>query len=208
MTTLLLYAVLVGSALGTSYLEDNLNLFARCKREYNAQSTCKKLKLPWLGNRSFQSFLCEFDGTGDLTVLLTGNSYSSFFYQSLVDAGKHKFKKLILAAAPTCLIHKKTLYAEYCRDVADNLPRTLADVKPDIVIINQRYWSLQQFRNPPTDLQNDPLVDALREDWAMISNYTKKIIIIEPASGLPRTTDLLKPIRSNAPHLSAYAMPL
>uniref|UniRef100_A0A7E4VQA9 Acyl_transf_3 domain-containing protein n=1 Tax=Panagrellus redivivus TaxID=6233 RepID=A0A7E4VQA9_PANRE len=191
-----------------NYLKTNENLFARCRREYKAQESCKKAKLPWLTNRTFSSFICEYEGTGSLTVLLTGNSYSSFFYQSLIDGGKHKFKKLILAVAPTCVIHKKTPYADYCKDVADNLPLTLGDVKPDIVIINQRYFGIPVFKKPPTDPKNDPLVAAMREDWAMISNYTKKIIIVEPPSGLREKTDLLKPIRLNAPDLSVYARPL
>uniref|UniRef100_A0A7E4VAL5 Acyl_transf_3 domain-containing protein n=1 Tax=Panagrellus redivivus TaxID=6233 RepID=A0A7E4VAL5_PANRE len=188
-----------------NYVEKNEKLFAQCKKDYAARDTCKMPKFPWLGNRRFVNHLCESDGTGSLTVLLTGNSYASFFYKSLVDAGKHKFKKLIVAAAAGCLIHKKGPYGKDCTDIQDNLPRILADVKPDIVIINQRMWPL---RNPPTDPQNDPMVDVMREDWAMISNYTKKIIIIEPTLGLSETTDLLQPIRLNATDLSVYARPL
>uniref|UniRef100_A0A7E4W0D8 Acyl_transf_3 domain-containing protein n=2 Tax=Panagrellus redivivus TaxID=6233 RepID=A0A7E4W0D8_PANRE len=198
-----------------NYLEKNGNLLAQCKEKYDAQHSCKKSNLPWLGNRQFEGFLCEFEGTGSLTVLWTGNSFASFFYPSLVEAGKHKFKKLILTAAPGCMVHPKIPYDHGgCTDVTDNLPRTLADVKPDIVIVNQRYWSTRDFKNPPTDPQNDPVVDAMREDWAMISNYTKKIIIVEPSAGLDTTPsevatrDLLKPFRLNATDFSAYAKPL
>uniref|UniRef100_A0A7E4ZXK3 SGNH domain-containing protein n=1 Tax=Panagrellus redivivus TaxID=6233 RepID=A0A7E4ZXK3_PANRE len=193
-----------------NYLDVNENLFTQCKNEIENQKQCKNPNLPWLAKRKhFVRFMCQYDGTGSLTVLLTGNSYSMRLYQSLVNSGKHKFKKLIVATSHTCVIHPKlTDVKDYCKDVADNLPQTLADVKPDIVIIDQRMWETKAFRTPLIDAKNDSAVAAMREDWAMISNYTKKIIIIEPAGGLPSKQDLLKPIRLNEADLSVYAVPL
>uniref|UniRef100_A0A7E4VSW1 SGNH domain-containing protein n=1 Tax=Panagrellus redivivus TaxID=6233 RepID=A0A7E4VSW1_PANRE len=189
-----------------NYLDVNENLFTQCKNEIESQFKCKNPNLPYLAKRKpFHSFLCQYDGTGSLTVLLTGNSYAMRMYQSLVNSGKHKFKKLIVATANTCVLHKKL---SNCEDVGGNLHRTLADVKPDVVIINQRYWEIAAFKKPLTDAKNDKAVAAMREDWAMISNYTKKIIIIEPAGGLPKKVDLLKPIRLNEADLSVYAVPL
>uniref|UniRef100_A0A7E4W306 Acyltransferase n=1 Tax=Panagrellus redivivus TaxID=6233 RepID=A0A7E4W306_PANRE len=194
-----------------NYLTLNENLFAQCKQEFKAQQNCKQPNMLWLKseNRKFVQFMCEYNGTGSLTVLMAGNSYAMYMAQSLADAGKHKFKKLIVATASTCVIHKNMTHDKrFCRDVADNLHRTLAEVKPDIVIINERLWGTKILKTPPIDPQNDPLVNAMREDWAMISNYTKKLIIVEPAGGLLDSQDLLKPIRLNAPDLSLYARPL
>uniref|UniRef100_A0A7E4W8B3 Acyl_transf_3 domain-containing protein n=1 Tax=Panagrellus redivivus TaxID=6233 RepID=A0A7E4W8B3_PANRE len=166
--------------------------------------------LVYIGDISYSVYLVHWPlGTGNLTVLLTGNSYAMRIYQSLLDFGKHKIKKLFVTSTNTCVIHKKLADDKtYCRDVAEKLKLTLAEIIPDIVIVNQRMFETTAFKIPLIDAENDIASELLRKDWAMISNYTKKIIIVEPAGGLPPEQDILKPLRLNEADLSVYAVPL
>uniref|UniRef100_A0A914PZ90 SGNH domain-containing protein n=1 Tax=Panagrolaimus davidi TaxID=227884 RepID=A0A914PZ90_9BILA len=167
-------------------VKENEKLLRNCDRQLEELRNCKiEPHFDVISDgRPLDSYLCSFEGTGNATILLAGNSFVMRQYESIIKVSKHKFKKLYLATQSMCTIFTRQNEAIWkCNYVSNRLKEFMTVLKPDLMIVTQRLSVGNLFNTPLNtfkDAKNDSITTIMKEYWKEYSELTKNIIIIEP----------------------------
>uniref|UniRef100_A0A914PKM6 SGNH domain-containing protein n=1 Tax=Panagrolaimus davidi TaxID=227884 RepID=A0A914PKM6_9BILA len=133
------------------------------------------------------AFFCSYEGTGKLTMFLTGNDMAQKVLAGVKEVFSGTYKKLYFAARPVCLTFETFTqnYAPYwgCSEIQNKTAEFLAKIKPDVMIIAQNMKNNDNFRAPVASVEDaatDIVTKQVSAFFKLWSAYTKKIFIIEP----------------------------
>uniref|UniRef100_A0AC35GM62 SGNH domain-containing protein n=1 Tax=Panagrolaimus sp. PS1159 TaxID=55785 RepID=A0AC35GM62_9BILA len=128
---------------------------------------------------------CSYEGTGNLTIFFTGNSFALRQLAAVKTALKSMYKKLYYVARPACLTFEffNIGYEKYwqCDELMNSTAKFLEKIKPDVLMISQKVSGNDQFKGRVNSIEvNDTTVVKLREYFQIWSPFVKKIYHIQP----------------------------
>ncbi|KAE9547429.1 hypothetical protein FO519_009360 [Halicephalobus sp. NKZ332] len=156
------------------------------------------------------SHLCSYDGHGNGSILLMGNSYAMRHFWPLMKELKGNYRKLYLASQLSCTVFRKLNNPVWnCNYITSRYLEIMDFLRPDITIITQRVSDIPALDTPLSSFEaakTDRMTGILREYWREYSNYTKQIIVVEPHPTFEKiiSIDLPQMIRVNQ-EISSYS---
>uniref|UniRef100_A0AC34Q1V8 SGNH domain-containing protein n=1 Tax=Panagrolaimus sp. JU765 TaxID=591449 RepID=A0AC34Q1V8_9BILA len=120
-------------------------------------------------------------GNGTGTILIAGNSFALWHWKTLQQAMNWKFRKADLFSRGVCLLFTDLNVKDErfdCDKSRDHFVNILERIKPDMLIIDQKLSLNYHLRLPITEPDN--ATQIIIDSFKLFSNFTQKIVIIEP----------------------------
>uniref|UniRef100_A0AC34R046 SGNH domain-containing protein n=1 Tax=Panagrolaimus sp. JU765 TaxID=591449 RepID=A0AC34R046_9BILA len=153
------------------------------------------------------AYFCSYEGSGEVTALVTGNSYALRQIIGIKQALKSHYKKIYFAARPACLafesFDEKTSGYWHCQEIKNKTLEFVSKLKPDFLVITQMLWPNRKFGSPVTveEAKNDSTTKIVADYFKAWSPHVKNIFVIEPHPKIgfhpaPRLAQLLSQNKS------------